>query len=249
MEIINVKIKDKNYKIEILYEDNHLLVVYKPQGVLSQKDISNDDSMVDILKRYLKEKYNKPGNVYLGLVHRLDRMTEGVMVFTKTSKAAMRLSKDISLHNENFTKKYLAVVNGKFLDNNKHILKNYMMIDEKNGISCIINDANNEKSKEAVLYYQKIGEYNNTSLVVIELVTGRHHQIRLQLANINHPILGDVLYGDNTRKLPLALACFVLTFFHPITKEKLQFTHEPYNALFTTFLLQKNIKESIICKK
>ena len=144
---------------------------------------------------------------------------------------------------------YLAVVNGKFLDNNKHILKNYMMIDEKNGISCIINDANNEKGKEAVLYYQKIGEYNNTSLVVIELVTGRHHQIRLQLANINHPILGDVLYGDNTRKLPLALACFVLTFFHPITKEKLQFTHEPYNALFTTFLLQKNIKESIICKK
>ena len=246
MDRIKKKINSREYNIDIIYEDNHLLVAYKPQGVLSQKDITNDDSMVEIVKEYLKKKYDKPGNVYLGLVHRLDRMTEGIMVFAKTSKAAARLSSEIAGHSTNFTKKYMAIVYGKFVDKDEHILKDYMITDSKTGVSSIVSSNTEKDVKEAVLYYHVIDETLDTSLLEITLVSGRHHQIRVQLANIGHPLVGDLVYGKVQKKVPLALACFQISLLHPVTKETMSFVHMPNNSLFTTFQLQKKGKESIM---
>ena len=174
-------------KLDILYEDNHIIVVFKPAGVLSQADKSGDVDMLTIIKSYLKEKYNKPGNVYLGLVHRLDRPVSGIMVFAKTSKAASRLSEEI--RNNKMHKKYLAIIHG-YLDVKEGTLVNRI---EKLDNKKVLIDT--PKGKEAVLNYKVIKEKNNLSLVDINLVTGRYHQIRLQFASINHPLYGDYLYN------------------------------------------------------
>ena len=205
--------------LNILYEDNHIIVVEKPFNVLSQSDDTKDLDMLTIIKSYLKEKYNKPGNVYLGLVHRLDRPTGGVMVFAKTSKAASRLSEEI--RKQNMTKKYLAVVHGN-LDKQEGILEDYILKLEDN--SSIITTK--EKGKYAKLSYKVLDYKDNLSLVDITLDTGRHHQIRVQFKNINHPLYGDQRYGKQDKK-QLALYAYYLSFNHPITKEKLEFINYP----------------------
>ena len=201
-------------KLDILYEDNHIIVVFKPAGILSQADKSGDVDMLTIIKSYLKEKYNKPGNVYLGLVHRLDRPVSGIMVFAKTSKAASRLSEEI--RNNKMHKKYLAIIHG-YLDVKEGTLVNRI---EKLDNKKVLIDT--PKGKEAVLNYKVIKEKNNLSLVDINLVTGRYHQIRLQFASINHPLYGDYLYNKkDTNKL--ALVCYSLSFIPPTTKENMTF--------------------------
>lgn len=203
--------------LEILYEDNHIIVVVKPFNILSQSDDTKDIDMLTLIKSYLKEKYNKPGNVYLGLIHRLDRPTGGIMVFAKTSKAASRLSEQIRLNL--FTKKYLAIVSGYF-DEKTGVFEDYILKKEDNS-SVISKDG-----KYAKLEYEVLKEKYNLSLVNIILHTGRHHQIRVQFASRNHPLYGDQRYGKSSKK-QLALFAYYLSFNHPVTKEKLEFIKYP----------------------
>ena len=203
--------------LEILYEDNHIIVVVKPFNILSQSDDTKDIDMLTLIKSYLKEKYNKPGNVYLGLIHRLDRPTGGIMVFAKTSKAASRLSEQIRLNL--FTKKYLAIVNGYF-DEKVGVFEDYILKKEDN--SSVISNL----GKYAKLEYEVLKEKSNLSLVNIILHTGRHHQIRVQFASRNHPLYGDQRYGKSSKK-QLALFAYYLSFSHPVTKEKLEFIKYP----------------------
>jgi 23S rRNA pseudouridine1911/1915/1917 synthase len=214
-------------KLEILYEDNHLIVVLKPAGILSQEDYTKDPDMLSLLKQYIKEKYNKPGNVYLGLVMRLDRMTSGIMVFAKTSKAASRLSEQIKKHE--LKKKYLAVVEGNTKQSGT--LKHYLVKDEKLVKSFVANEG-----KLAELDYEKIGFIDNLSLVKVDLHTGRHHQIRVQFSYIGHPLYGDHLYGGHG-DVHMQLHAFKLSFLHPITKEELEFTNMPKGEIWDKFNL------------
>ena len=205
--------------LKILYEDNHIIVVIKPYNVPVQADSSNDLDMLTIIKNYIKEKYNKQGNVYLGLVHRLDRPVGGVMVFAKTSKAASRLSEEVRTNK--IHKTYLAVVHG-VLDKKDDKLINKMSKNEKTHNSYI----DEKNGKEAVLEYKVIKEEDNLSLLKINLITGRHHQIRLQLSNINHPIYGDQRYGFQDKK-QIMLYAYKLEFTHPVTKELMTFKNLP----------------------
>ena len=212
-------------KLKILYEDNHIIVVEKPPNVPSQADKTTDEDMLTIIKRYIKEKYNKPGNVYLGLVHRLDRPVGGVMVFAKTSKAASRLSEQV--RNKTFKKEYLAIVDGK-LDVKSGILEDYLVKNEKNNLSKVTNKET-KNAKYAKLDYEVL-KYNkeiNLSVLRILLHTGRHHQIRVQLANMGHSICGDQKYGTRGRGKQISLWAYKLTIEHPTTKESMTFTDIP----------------------
>ena len=172
--------------LKVLFEDNHIIVVEKPPNVPSQSDKTGDVDMLSIVKEYIKEKYQKPGNVYLGLVHRLDRPVGGVMVFAKTSKAASRLSEQV--REKTFKKKYLAVVDGK-LDKEEGTLEDYLYKDERNNMSKVVS-ASKKGAKLAKLNYKVLAynEIKNLSLLEIKLHTGRHHQIRVQLAYFGHSI-------------------------------------------------------------
>ena len=206
--------------LNVLYEDNHIIVVVKPINVLSQGDDTNDRDMLTIIKEYLKEKYNKPGNVYLGLVHRLDRPVGGVMVFAKTSKAASRLSE--AVRENRIHKNYLAIVHGKTLD--KELLVDKISKDEKTNNSYI--DLENGKESKLIyktLYYDKD---KDLSLVDVDLMTGRHHQIRLQMSNRGFPLYGDQRYGLG-EKAQIALFAYKLKFIHPVTKEEMEFKYLP----------------------
>ncbi len=207
--------------LDILYEDNHVIVVRKEPNIPSQADKTEDIDMLTIIKEYLKEKYNKPGNVYLGLVHRLDRPVGGVMVFAKTSKAASRLSNQV--REKIFKKKYLAVVDGKFETSNG-ILEDYLYKDERNNISKVVNK-DKKNSKIAKLEYEVLtyNQVKDLSLVKINLYTGRHHQIRVQLAHAGHSIFGDQKYGTRGKGKQIALWAYELTIQHPITKQELTF--------------------------
>lgn len=211
--------------LKILYEDNHIIVVEKPPNIPSQSDKTEDEDMLTIIKQYLKEKYQKPGNVYLGLIHRLDRPVGGVMVFAKTSKAAARLSEQI--RNKTFKKEYLAIVDGK-LEKQKATLEDYLIKNQKNNISKVVKE-NTKNAKYAKLDYEviKYNEETNLSLLKISLHTGRHHQIRVQLANIGHSICGDQKYGTRGRGKQISLWAYKLTIEHPIKKQKMTFTDIP----------------------
>ncbi len=217
--------------LEILYEDNHIIVVVKPYGILSQKDSTNDTDMLTIIKNYIKEKYNKPGNVYLGLVHRLDRPTTGIMVFAKTSKAAARLSKQIKDHE--FHKSYLAVVDGCIKEKSGRFI-DYLKKDEK-GNSLVVKKG---EGKLAELSYTVL-DYNkkeNKTLIEVNLKTGRHHQIRVQFKHHGYPLCGDQRYGKQDKTM-LALVAYKLEFLHPVKKEVMKFTYypknHPYLSMFT----------------
>lgn len=212
-------------ELKVIYEDNHIIVVEKKPNIPSQSDKTGDIDMLTIVKEYIKEKYNKPGNVYLGLVHRLDRPVGGIMIFAKTSKAASRLSNQV--REKIFKKEYLAVVDGKF-EQKEGSLKDYLYKDERNNISKVVKKEK-KNAKLASLDYEVL-KYNmvkNLSLVKINLHTGRHHQIRVQLANFNHSIFGDQKYGTRGQGKQIALWAYKLTIIHPITKEEMEFTDFP----------------------
>ena len=201
--------------INILYEDNHLLVVEKPINIPVQADDSKDLDLLTMLKDYLKKKYSKTGNVYLGLVHRLDRPVGGVMVFAKTSKAANRLSEQV--RNKKFEKIYYAVVQGK--PKAKDHLEDYLLKDLKTNITKI-----DKNGKLAILDYKLISTVENLSLVEIELETGRSHQIRVQFSSRDIPLYGDQKYNRNAKVgQQLALFAKKLSFEHPVTHEILSF--------------------------
>lgn len=202
--------------LNVIYEDNHIIVVEKPYNVPTQEDSSKDIDMITIIKNYLKEKYKKEGNVYLGLVHRLDRPVGGLMIFAKTSKAASRLSEEV--RNNTFHKTYLAVVNGK--TKNKEKLVDYISKDSKTFSSFI----DKENGKESILEYETLyyDEKKDISLIKVNLITGRHHQIRLQMSNINHPLVGDQRYGIQDKK-QIMLYAYEIEFIHPTKKEVMKF--------------------------
>lgn len=206
-------------KLNILYEDNHIIVVVKPYNVLSQGDSTKDKSIMDEIKDYIKVKYHKPGNVYLGLVHRLDRPVGGIMVFAKSSKAASRLTKAFQQHT--VEKKYLAVVHGKMEKESDELIDKIEK--GKDGNSFI-----SPNGKEAILEY-KVLDYNeehDCSLVSIRLKTGRHHQIRVQFSSRGHYLIGDQRYGKLDKK-QIHLFAYYLSFQHPTTKEILTFQYYP----------------------
>ena len=218
-------------KLRVFYEDNHIIVVEKPFNVLSQADSTKDIDMLTIVKKYIKEKYNKPGNVYLGLVHRLDRPVSGIMVFAKTSKAASRLSEQVRTHK--FSKKYLAVVNGKLKNEDTFI--DYLV--KKENQDTVVTDKNHGKYAE--LYYKllKYDKASNRSLIEIDLKTGRHHQIRVQFSSRGYPLCGDQRYGKKD-KTQIALYAYSLSFYHPITKEIMEFKNVKIeNDYFCKFVM------------
>lgn len=202
-------------KLDILYEDNHIIVVVKPFNVLSQGDSTGDKSMLEYIKEYIKEKYNKPGAVYLGLVHRLDRPVGGIMVFAKTSKAASRLTKEFNNHN--IIKKYYAIVKGHVVGKGRFVDK--IEKNTKNGNSFI-----SKNGKEAILEYEEVKYDANKdcTLVSIDLKTGRHHQIRVQFASRGHSLVGDHRYGDDGES-QICLFSYYLSFMHPVSKELMKF--------------------------
>ena len=205
----------KTMKINVLYEDNHVLVVEKPMNMLSQGDSTKDEDLLTLVKEYIKEKYHKPGNVYAGLVHRLDRPVGGIMVFAKTSKAASRLSQEIVDHK--IKKYYLAIVNGIIKEKRGTYHDKIKRL--SNGNSVVSKDG-----KEAVLDYEVLekNKEQNKTLVRISLKTGRHHQIRVQFASHHHQLCGDQRYGKED-KTQIALYAYQLEFIHPTTKEQMVF--------------------------
>ncbi len=217
-------------KLNVLYEDNHVIVVIKPYNVLSQGDSTGDLSIMDDIKSYIKKKYHKPGNVYLGLVHRLDRPVGGIMVFARSSKAASRLCKAFNEHK--IEKKYLAIIHGKMKDDSGELID--FIEKGKDGKSFVSSNG-----KKAVLEYKTLS-YNSQydcSLVSILLKTGRHHQIRVQFASRGHYLLGDQRYGVCDKE-QICLFSYSLSFPHPITKEIMKFSVLPEkNGYWTRFTL------------
>ena len=211
--------------LNVIYEDNHIIVVEKTVNIPSQGDKTGDIDMLTIVKQYLKEKYNKPGNVYLGLVHRLDRPVGGVMVFAKTSKAAARLSEQV--REKIFKKKYLVIANGKF-NKNSGILEDYLLKNEKNNMSKSVPEGT-ENAKYSKLEYEVLKYDSDLDLSVlrINLYTGRHHQIRVQLSSRGHSIYGDQKYGGRGHGKQICLWAYELTMLHPITKEEMTFKAIP----------------------
>ena len=211
--------------MDVIFEDNHVIVVVKPQNIPTQLDESNDLDMLTMVKNYIKEKYDKPGNVYLGLVHRLDRPTGGLMVFAKTGKAASRLSEQLA--SGEMTKKYLAVVNG-VVSKNSEKLVNYLKKNAKTNMVAVVPELTTG-AKRAELEYEVLERREKVSLVSLNLFTGRSHQIRVQMKHIGHPVYGDVRYGGDilAKGHNLALWAYELSFNHPITKQKMTFKCVP----------------------
>lgn len=216
--------------IKIIFEDNHILVVLKPENIVVQKDETCDEDLLTILKEYIKEKYNKPGNVFLGLLHRLDRPVSGVMVFAKTSKCASRISEQI--RSRKMKKKYYAILRGRLKFEEKSLIHFIKKDENKNKVE--IDEYKFEEAAEAKLSYKVKAvvdsEFGVLSLVEVDLETGRPHQIRAQFSYIGNPILGDQKYSNLTEpKIPLALFAYYLSFEHPVTKEALEFSDLPEN--------------------
>tara|TARA_B100001029_G_scaffold179343_1_gene188503 strand:+ start:2097 stop:2756 length:660 start_codon:yes stop_codon:yes gene_type:complete len=211
--------------MNIIYEDNHLIIINKAPGELSQSDITKDPSLVDDLKVYLKHKYQKKGNVYLGLVNRLDRPTSGLLIFSKTSKSLIRMNKIQKLRK--IKKTYYAVTE-KRPKNESDQLINYLKKNQSKNKSFVVNE-NDPKAKKAILKYRLIKKLKNYFLLEIILETGRHHQIRCQLSNIGCPIKGDVKYGAKrpNKDRSISLHSKKIEFTHPVSNKELTFTAEP----------------------
>ena len=224
--------------MKIIFEDNHLLVVKKPPGILSQKDKTGDEDISSVLKKYLKEKYKKTGNVYLGHVHRLDRAVGGIMVFAKTSKAASRLSKQ--MREGVFQKKYLAVIEGSLKEKQGTFI-HYLKKDKKTNV-VKASAVSKNGYKRSVLDYFVLKEKNNMTLVEIALLTGRSHQIRVQFKEVGHSVIGDSRYGSKKTNIEIALWSYQISFLHPTEREKVSFTCMPQKcAPWSSFSVRKEM--------
>ena len=216
-------------KLNVLYEDNHLLIVEKPRNMPVQEDASGDLDLLNAAKQYLVEKYNKPGDAFLGLVHRLDRPVGGVILFGKTSKGASRISNEIRLNR--LDRKYLAVVRG-VPHKKKGMLTDYLLKDTKTNTSKVVGKGT-KGAKLAKLDYEVIDSNaeNALSLVKVKLHTGRSHQIRVQLSHMGFPIYGDQKYGQNVNSPgeQIALWAQELAVKHPTKDEKVVVTTPPPN--------------------
>jgi 23S rRNA pseudouridine1911/1915/1917 synthase len=226
--------------IPMLYEDNHIIVVVKPVNVPTQEDDSRDPDLLTMIKQDLKHRHHKPGNVFLGLVHRLDRPVGGVMVFAKTSKAASRLSD--AVRTRSIGKRYTAVVNGKPAQP-QGTLRHDLFKDTKTNMVSVVPQGT-AGAKEAVLDYRVVGHLEGLSLVEVELHTGRPHQIRVQFAAIDCPLVGDQRYGAHLTKpgQQIALWSTQLSFEHPVTKETMKFSSVPPKA-YPWFLWEDLLSE------
>ncbi len=214
-----------NRDIPIIFEDNHLLVVEKPPNVVSQGDKTGDPDMLALLKKDIKLRYNKPGNVYLGLIHRLDRPVGGVMVFAKTSMAASRLSDQI--RRGKFIKQYMAVIHGR-PHKDKGTLLHHLLKDNKTNTVFVVNEGT-KVAKKAILDYEVVNTTGDFSLVKINLHTGRPHQIRVQFSSMGHPLYGDQRYNfrEDKAKDWIALWSHKIICVHPTLKEEMTFTSLP----------------------
>ncbi len=212
-------------KLTVLYEDNQIVVVIKPQNIPTQSDSSKDVDMLSMVKAYVKEKYNKEGEAFIGLVHRLDRPTGGVMVFARNSKSAKRLTEQFQNHTTE--KVYYAVTNG-VLRYKKDTLINYLEKNEKENMVKVV-PMGVSGAKKAELVYEELENNGKESLVKIQILTGRSHQIRVQMANIGFPLYGDNKYGKDKSVATKNLGLWAgkLSFIHPVTKEKMVFMAMP----------------------
>ena len=218
---------------DVVYEDNHLLVVEKPPNLLAQGDVTGDDCLLEQMKRYVAEKYQKPGAVYLGLVHRMDRPVGGLMVLARTGKAAARLSEQLRAHA--MEREYLAVVHGADMPE-RGTLRDFLQKDAGGGnVRVVSSDTPN--AQEAVLHFAVLARntQKDTALVHIRLQTGRKHQIRVQLAHQGHPIVQDMRYGRDKPGESIALWGAVLRFTHPTQKEPMVFVNRPKGKAYLPF--------------
>ncbi|WP_299099712.1 RluA family pseudouridine synthase [uncultured Winogradskyella sp.] len=216
------KISSNKNNLQVLHEDNHIIVVNKRAGDIVQGDKTGDKPLSEVVKSYLKDKYNKEGNVYLGVVHRLDRPTTGIVLFSKTSKALPRLNK---LFAEKTAKKtYWALVKNEPPKTSGTLIHWLKKNPKNNKSTAYIKEV--EGSKKAILHYKIIQTLDNFYLLEIDLETGRHHQIRVQLSSIGCPIKGDLKYGFNrsNKDASISLHARTLRFVHPVKKEDLKFT-------------------------
>lgn len=206
--------------LQVLFEDNHIVIINKRAGDITQGDKTGDKPLSDVVKEYIKDKYNKPGNVYLGVVHRLDRPTSGIIIFARTSKSLERLNK--MLRDKTINKTYWAVVKN-HPKKEKDTLINFLKKNPKNNKSTAFSKEI-EGSKKAILHYSVIKKLDNYSLLEIDLETGRHHQIRSQLSNIGSPIKGDLKYGFNrsNKDGSIHLHARKIEFTHPVSKETIK---------------------------
>ena len=231
------------YSLHVLYEDNHLLVVNKPAGLLVQGDRTGDRTLIDLCKDYVKEKYNKPGAVFMGLVHRLDRPVSGVVVMAKTSKALERMNK---LFRDNKVQKtYWAIVK-KHPPKKRDTLTHWLVKDEQRNVTTA-HDKPVDGAKKAVLHYRVLGKLNEHFLLEVKPVTGRPHQISVQLASMDSPIRGDIKYGFSkpNQRGDINLHARKLYFVHPVKKEGFDVTASvPENDFWEMFLSLEEQKVS-----
>lgn len=213
--------------IDVLYEDNHLIIVNKPVNVPVQLDDSNDMDLLTMVKQYIKEKYNKPGNVYIGLIHRLDRPVGGAIVFAKTSKAASRMSN--LLRKKEVEREYVAVVHG-HIEKEYDRLTHYLWKDRKHN-QVYVRQKDDKEAKIAKLSYDVLQQKDRYTMVKVTLETGRSHQIRVQFQAIGHPLYGDQKYGSKVNKpgQQIALWSHLLRFEHPVKKEEVLIISNPPN--------------------
>lgn len=213
---------NSNFNSQILYEDNHLLIINKKVGQLVQGDKTGDESLLDTIKNFIKIRDKKTGNVFLGLVHRIDRPTSGLVIYAKSSKALSRLTQMVK--NREIKKTYWALVPKEMIPNTQRLV-HYLKKNEKNN-KAIVFPKPTEGAKESILTYQIIKTLDNYQLLEIDLETGRHHQIRAQLSKIGIPIKGDLKYGASRSNSDggISLHARKLEFVHPVTKKNIEIT-------------------------
>ena len=206
-------------KSEILFEDNHLIIINKKPGILVQGDITGDISLIEITKDYIKNKYNKKGNVFLGLVNRIDRPTSGIVIFAKTSKALSRMNE--ILRNREIQKIYWLIISNKFASNNGKIEGWFRKNSKQNKSYFFKSQVNN--SKFGSLSYKKLKTLDNYCLLEVELITGRHHQIRCSFSELGYPVKGDLKYGSkrSNKDGGIYLHSRRVEFIHPVSKNKI----------------------------
>lgn len=225
--------KSKVSSPQVIFEDNHLLIVNKPSGWLVQGDKTGDTTLTDWGRRYIKEKYDKPGEVYLHPVHRLDRPVSGLVTFARTSKASERLNR--LFREDQVEKKYLAIVQGIPIESEGKLI--HWLI--KDGSKNLVKAYNKERkeAKKAELFYELLLVHKNQSLLLVKPKTGRPHQIRVQLASVKCPIIGDLRYGKGAPNADksISLHAFQLSFIHPVRKEPLQLTCAPKGQNWSVF--------------